>query len=302
MIIVSYVSNNFTTLYLRDYYYFNLYDNLRRGTHNTKLIKYMHDRNFIYFSSFDNFIYDFNQEEYDRIEFMAFYFEDTEYINKVIKTLKLPKSLKSLNCQRNCLEMLPELPEGLINLQCSNNKLTKLPQLPSTLKILCCDNNHIECLASLPDNLGIIIANNNKIQKISNFPKYLYRFECDNNELKYLPELNENLICFLVSCNKLIDFPNLPKRIYEKYKFVLPTICDDISCYDFKNNPIVDFIVNYFNRDINQYNIWKKKKDKKFVIKIEKWFIECKYNPKYKYCRNRLKNEYNEMYNLHMIN
>ena len=32
------------------------------------------------------------------------------------------------------------------------------------------------------------------------------------------------------------------------------------------------------------------------VQKIEEWFLECKYNPKYLYCQKRLKNEYNELY------
>jgi len=34
----------------------------------------------------------------------------------------------------------------------------------------------------------------------------------------------------------------------------------------------------------------------KVVSKIENWFLECKFNPKYKYCQNRLKREYEEIY------
>ena len=35
---------------------------------------------------------------------------------------------------------------------------------------------------------------------------------------------------------------------------------------------------------------------KKNVKKIEDWFLECKYNPKYKYCKKRLMNECKELY------
>ena len=29
---------------------------------------------------------------------------------------------------------------------------------------------------------------------------------------------------------------------------------------------------------------------------IGEWFLECKYNPKYKYCKDRLIKEYEELY------
>ena len=29
--------------------------------------------------------------------------------------------------------------------------------------------------------------------------------------------------------------------------------------------------------------------------KIENWFLKCKYNPKYKYCRDRLEKEYHNL-------
>ena len=33
-----------------------------------------------------------------------------------------------------------------------------------------------------------------------------------------------------------------------------------------------------------------------FSNKIGEWFLECKYNPKYKYCRDRVDKEYNELF------
>ena len=56
----------------------------------------------------------------------------------------------------------------------------------------------------------------------------------------------------------------------------------------FHNNPVYNYIENNYNDDFHNYfkitNI--------FVNKIGSWFLECKYNPKYKYCRDRLDKEY----------
>ena len=30
--------------------------------------------------------------------------------------------------------------------------------------------------------------------------------------------------------------------------------------------------------------------------KIENWYLDCKYNPKYLYCRERVMKEYDELY------
>ena len=189
-------------------------------------------------------------------------------------------------------------------LNCSHGNLHKLHEpLPNSLKYLICPYNKLSCLPELPSNLLSLNCEGNLLTKLPKLPDKLDTLLCGKNLLSYLPDLPDSLLELYCESNKLIYFPNLPKRIYEEYEFVFPTIYDDGMCYYyFKNNPIADFIVKYFNRNVHQYNIWKKKMDTKFVIKIEKWFLECKYNPKYKYCRNRLKNEYNEMYNLNRSN
>jgi len=37
-------------------------------------------------------------------------------------------------------------------------------------------------------------------------------------------------------------------------------------------------------------------KEKKAVDIISEWFMDCKYNPKYKFCRKRLNKEFDELY------
>lgn len=73
----------------------------------------------------------------------------------------------------------------------------------------------------------------------------------------------------------------------------------------------------YFNRnDIYEWGRWnickeclfekqreererklKLEKQKISVFKISNWFLECKYNPKYKYCKDRINKMYEEEFN-----
>ena len=76
------------------------------------------------------------------------------------------------------LTSLPELPDDLEELQCSQNRLTELPEeLPYELKTLECEENMLTSLPDLPPNLEVIfgILNrqfNNIIPKIM-FIKFL---------------------------------------------------------------------------------------------------------------------------------
>jgi len=42
---------------------------------------------------------------------------------------------------------------------------------------------------------------------------------------------------------------------------------------------------------------WKIEQQKKATLQISNWFLECKYNPKYKYCKDRLNKLYDEEFN-----
>ena len=62
------------------------------------------------------------------------------------------------------------------------------------------------------------------------------------------------------------------------------------------SNPIFDYIFKFFSGSIKKYLEHQNKIKTKFVNKIGNWFIDCKYNPKYLYCRKRLMKEYDELY------
>jgi hypothetical protein len=140
--------------------------------------------------------------------------------------------------------------------------IDKLPELPRLLKYLYCNDNSLSSLPKLPDSL--------------------VRLNCEFNNLSSLPELPDSLTDLYCNNNNLSSFPELPNSLTE---------------LDYKNNPIYSYIHKYFDNNINKYLEFNKKIKKIFINKIENWFLDCKYTPKYKYCRKRLMKEYEELYN-----
>jgi Leucine-rich repeat (LRR) protein len=171
--------------------------------------------------------------------------------NKLTKLPILPKKLEVLYCTCNKINILENiLPNSLILLQCGHNKLTKLPILPKNLKILNCSFNLLNILEyELPNTLEYFNCSNNQLTKLSILPNTITTFYCSNNQLTELP--------------------------------ILP----NIKFYWYINNPIDHFIKKYFDNNHQKYSDWKIKTNIKFANKIGTWFLECKYNPKYKYCK-----------------
>ena len=99
----------------------------------------------------------------------------------------------------------------------------------------------------------------------------IIKLYCSNNQITSL-SLNMMINLEYLDCsnNQITNLDNLPYNLKK------------LDCY---NNPIYHLIKNYFDDDFKKYSIWRKKFLKKFIFKIEDWFLECKYNPKYKYCK-----------------
>jgi len=157
----------------------------------------------------------------------------------------------------NHLKELPELPNSLKKLYCGNNLLKKLPNLPNSLIYLSCYQSQLTILPKLPNNLIDLCCGNNQLTIIPNLPNSLRILFCYNNQLTILPIL-----------------PNLIKDYY----------------YD--GNPVYDYIKNKCGGNLELYY----KENKIFANKIGEWFLECKYNPKYKYCRDRVDKEYDKLF------
>ena len=69
--------------------------------------------------------------------------------------------MKHLDCSKNNLKKLPDLPNSLEYLICFNNKLTELPDLPNSLKQLECLRNRLS-YSYCKDEFKIINETNSK--------------------------------------------------------------------------------------------------------------------------------------------
>jgi len=73
---------------------------------------------------------------------------------------ELPNSLKTLDCSDTQITSLPKLPQSLQALYCYNTQLTSLPELPNSLQKLFCFNTQITSLPELPDSLHTLYCSN----------------------------------------------------------------------------------------------------------------------------------------------
>lgn len=238
----------------------------------------------------------------------------------------LPHTLRKLMCGNNKINVLPDLPYQLGELFCSENKLTKIPILPPTLVRLNCNQNMIRSLPYLPEGLEIISCANNLIEELPKLPSTLKELNCAHNKLKWLPKLPPSLIILDCSCNEIIFLPKLPNKLellkcyinkVQKLPKNLPPSLSEINCC---NNKLTDLPASIVTSEIKKINILNNpisleikdvccyhydaniKKIQQFIKKravkrISDWYLEIKYNPQYKFCRNRLKDEYEELYN-----
>ena len=165
-------------------------------------------------------------------------------------------------------------------INCSNNNLTQLPILPLYLVKLDCSNNKLSSLPEIPKNLGWLYTADNNLSNLPVMPLSLRILECSNNKLYKLPELPRKVKYLYCINNNITDLPDMPENLH----YIL---------YD--NNPIYDFIDEYFEGCKTLYFEWKTQFKKKYVSKLSNWFLECKYNPKYKYCRDRVNANYDEL-------
>jgi hypothetical protein len=189
---------------------------------------------------------------------------------------------------RKKLTYLPKLPNELTELNCSNNLIQKLPKLPTKLEILQCYNNKLQ---ELPHEL----------------PDTLRYFNCSNNNIDTLPLcLLDNLFIHRCNCRRLpYDIhENKQENITKRGKLYMCKFCEwNVNLYHnfiYESNPIHKTIMNQkgknkFGQKTYIY-LERMKKNKPYVLKIEEWFLDCKYNPKYKYCKDRLLKEYKELY------
>lgn len=229
--------------------------------------------------------------------------------NNVEKLPELPKSLKELECSYNKrLKLSNQFHDGLINLRCERIDIIELPELPDSIENIVCGSNGLYYLPKLPKSLITLRCPNNNFVTLSKLPDSIKFINCSFNRITRFPKIPSSMDQVICSNNKLMSL--LPLKNV-KYIYAEHNPCfDEIKIkYDFKEKercPLNSIWGNLFrkNTDNEIFEFVRKKyfkdEEEKYKLnqsnKIGEWFLDCKYNPKYKYCRDRLKKEYNNIY------
>jgi len=143
-----------------------------------------------------------------------------------------------------------------------------LPQLPNSLTHLNCTENYLTTLPNIPISIEMILCSRNPITKL---PRDVLKMN------------SYNIALF---SDKYVDI--FMQRIpYDKNQA-------QTFLYDY--TPIHHIVNTFFDGYIDKYFEFEDKCEVTFANKIGSWFLDCKYNPKYKYCQNRLKEEFKDVY------
>lgn len=206
------------------------------------------------------------------------------YYNSFENLSQLPKELfndiKKLDCNSQKLYKLPpNLPPNLEELDCRSNNLYELPEiLPFTLKKLNCEYNQIYKLPNLlPPNLENLNCSNNNLFRLPLIlPTKLKMINMNNNNINKLPHLPDSIVRIHLSNNPLLDKINNSGLDFESI--------DKTSR---------EYIAG--KNDLEKYKFYMLNKNA--VDKISDWFAKIKWDPAYAYCRKKVIESYNEVYN-----
>jgi len=164
----------------------------------------------------------------------------------------------------------------MVYIHCHNNKLTVLPTLPNSLKELYCSHNELTTLPSLPNSLKHLDCSENKLTELQNLPKGLTHLICSDNLLFILPNLPNCLTHLNCYKNNLTFLPVLPKSLIIEY---------------YHNNPVALYINDNCGGDMDIYH----RENEIFANKLVMWYLDCRENSVYKFCRTRLNKEYDAL-------
>lgn len=199
------------------------------------------------------------------------------------------KKLELINCRLN---KLGDLPDSLEKFKCEGSKLKSLPKLPSGLKELYCSYNEIEKLPELPHGLQIIECNQNEIKNIPKLPWTLEKFNFRINKFSQL--LSLDTIKFLTF--NLYRYKDIKNQYYYRPENIDWLYESTYNNYLKPDNGFYHICKELQISENIKLSIYEYVQAKLAIQKIENWFLECKYNPKYAYCRRKINKDYLELY------
>jgi hypothetical protein len=114
-----------------------------------------------------------------------------------------------------------------------------------------------------------------------------------NNKLNVLDSYNIKKMNKVIKDSQKFYGPFLVKRCMSIYHLSKYNICVDIL------NKIIHYYVNDFYK--KQYNAplyrFITVSEKTIIANIiGNWFLECRYNPEYRYCRNMILRQYTQLF------
>jgi uncharacterized repeat protein (TIGR01451 family) len=125
----------------------------------------------------------------------------------------LPSGLHTLTCDFNAISTVNSLPSGLQQFSCAQNYISNLPALPSTLQTLACDYNFLTSLPPLPSSLQNLSCVYNVLHTLPALPGGLKTLSCFGDSLSTLPTLPATLITLNCNVNALTTLPALPSGL-----------------------------------------------------------------------------------------
>lgn len=122
------------------------------------------------------------------------------------------------------LEILPELPNNLVKLDCSKNKLRSFNvELPVGLEYIDCSYNYMTTLPFMPVDCRYIDCSHNMIEYIPELPLVCEYFDCSHNRLKILPSLPDSLLVINFLDNYMDNTPDESILTLPKIKIINKT-------------------------------------------------------------------------------
>jgi Leucine-rich repeat (LRR) protein len=175
------------------------------------------------------------------------------FADGVQEVTKISREIKVLDCSRNQIKTLKELPQGIEKLNCSCNQLEVLENLPQSLKKIYCSDNKLKKLEILPREIKEFFCSNNQITKLEGLPKSLVKFDCKNNPLIFVEPIRKRPSYYSVPDNLVFlhsedNYDNYYKDyvVFKKNFYALKTlllfeigypileVLDNITFYNYK--------------------------------------------------------------------
>ena len=130
---------------------------------------------------------------------------------------------------------------------------------------------------------------------LDNYHDIVY-IDCYNNKLTVLPTLPNELIRLYCHYNNLTFLPSLPNSLitldcYNNRLTFIPKAVDRLEFKEYHNNPVNTYILDKCGGDIDVYH----RENEIFSLKLVNWYLDCRENPKFKFCRDRINKDYDAL-------